>query len=73
MDGITFIAKDPTLNQATTTKLDVYYLPLNTFAESLPSPQIVSTPGIEDASDEVVFSLYSPYLAFFRRWNLLRK
>lgn len=66
-DRIAFIAKDPTLNQATTTKSYLYYLPLNTFTESASTPQIVSTPGIEGASDGVVFSPCSPSLAFVQQ------
>ncbi|KAE8449415.1 hypothetical protein EG329_008316 [Mollisiaceae sp. DMI_Dod_QoI] len=65
--GLVFIAKDITLNQATTTKSDVYYLPLTTFTEPAPSPQIVSTPGIEGASDGVVFSPCAPSIAFVRQ------
>ncbi|CZR50334.1 related to secreted dipeptidyl-peptidase V precursor [Phialocephala subalpina] len=66
--GLVFIAKDITLNQATTTKSDVYYLPLTTFTEPAPEPQIVTTPnGIEGASAGVVFSPSSPSIAFVRQ------
>lgn len=55
------------MNQATTTKSDVYYLPLTTFTEPAPKPQIVSTPDIEGASDGVVFSPSAPSIAFVRQ------
>lgn len=64
--GLVFIAKDPTLNQATTTKSDVYYLPLTTFTEPAPKPQIITTPGLEGASASVAFSPVSPSIVFSR-------
>ncbi|KAH8676522.1 Alpha/Beta hydrolase protein [Tricladium varicosporioides] len=65
--GIVFVAKDPKLNQATTTKSDVYYLPLKTFTEPAPTPQIVTTPNLEGASTSPVFSPASPAVAFIRQ------
>jgi dipeptidyl aminopeptidase/acylaminoacyl peptidase len=62
--GIAFIAKDPTLNQVTTTKSDVYFVPLTTFTEPAPKPQIVSSPDLEGASAGVVFSPCGPSIAF---------
>ncbi|KAF4628302.1 hypothetical protein G7Y89_g9852 [Cudoniella acicularis] len=64
--GIVFVAKDPTLNPVTTTKSDVYYLPLKTFTESAPAPQIITTPNLEGASTSPVFSPASPAVAFVR-------
>lgn len=60
-------------NQATTTKSDVYFLPLNTFTKSALTPQIVNTLGSEGASDEVVFSPCSPSLAFVRQKGISYK
>ncbi|TVY46697.1 putative dipeptidyl-peptidase [Lachnellula occidentalis] len=64
--GLVFVAKDPTLNAATTTKSDVYYLPLTTFSEPAPKPQVITTPGLEGASVGPVFSPASPALVFSR-------
>lgn len=68
--GIAFIAKDITLNQVTTTKSDVYYLPLKNFTEPAPAPKIVSTPGIEGASDSVLFAPSSPSIVFVRMMGI---
>ncbi|KAI9645452.1 hypothetical protein NHQ30_006191 [Ciborinia camelliae] len=64
--GLSFIAKDITLNQATTTKSDVYYVPLKTFTETSPELKMISTPNLEGASDGVVFSPSGSSLAFLR-------
>ncbi|KAG9228346.1 putative dipeptidyl-peptidase 5 [Amylocarpus encephaloides] len=64
--GLVFVAKDPKLNQATTTKSDVYYIPLQTFTEAAPAPQIITTPHLEGASTSPVFSPVGPSLAFVR-------
>ncbi|KAB8303279.1 hypothetical protein EYC80_004721 [Monilinia laxa] len=64
--GLSFIAKDISLNQATTTKSDVYYVPLTTFTEKSPELKVVSTPNLEGASDAVVFSPSGSSLAFVR-------
>ncbi|KAK6606064.1 prolyl oligopeptidase [Botrytis cinerea] len=64
--GLSFIAKDITLNQATTTKSDVYYVPLTTFTETSPELKVISTPNLEGASDAVVFSPSGSSLAFVR-------
>ncbi|CAG8955280.1 hypothetical protein HYFRA_00011262 [Hymenoscyphus fraxineus] len=55
-NGIVFTAKDPKLPQATTTKSDIYYIPLKTFQESPPTPQVILTSGLEGASSGPVFS-----------------
>ncbi|QSZ33781.1 hypothetical protein DSL72_005353 [Monilinia vaccinii-corymbosi] len=64
--GLSFIAKDITLNQATTTKSDVYFVPLTTFTETSPELKLISTPGLEGGSDAVVFSPSGSSLAFVR-------
>ncbi|KAM3066280.1 hypothetical protein ACMFMG_003209 [Clarireedia jacksonii] len=64
--GLTFVAKDPKLNQATTTKSDVYYIPLKTFTEPSPKLQLIETPGLEGASVSPVFSPSGLSLAFLR-------
>jgi hypothetical protein len=46
----------------------VYYPPLKIFTEAAPEPHIISIPGIEGASDGVVFSpSSSKSLAFVRQ------
>ena len=42
-DGICFVAKDPELNPARYTKTDLYYVPIKSFVEKPPTPQIVKT------------------------------
>lgn len=61
-----FVAKDPTLNQANTTKSDVYYIPLTTFQETAPKIHLISTPGLQGASNSPVFSPSGSSLAFLR-------
>ncbi|KAL3426076.1 prolyl oligopeptidase [Phlyctema vagabunda] len=68
--GLVFVAKDPTLNQVTTTKSDVYYLPLTTFTEPAPELQIVTTEGLEGASTNPVFAPNSPAVAFVRQKDI---
>jgi dipeptidyl aminopeptidase/acylaminoacyl peptidase len=64
--GIAFVAKDPTLNQVTTTKSDVYLLPLKTFTEPAPKPQVITTPGLEGASVAPAFCPSGTALVFSR-------
>ncbi|KAI9792581.1 MAG: hypothetical protein M1816_002101 [Peltula sp. TS41687] len=65
--GIIFTAKDPTLNQATTTKTDPYYLPIS-YDKDRPSgkPQIISVSGLLGASASPVFSPDGKRAAFLR-------
>ncbi|CAG8959070.1 hypothetical protein HYFRA_00012851 [Hymenoscyphus fraxineus] len=65
-NGIVFISKDPALNAATTTKSDVYFLPLKSFTESPPAPVQVSTPGLEGASSTPVFGPNGVSVGFVR-------
>jgi Tol biopolymer transport system component len=67
--GLAFTAKDPTLNQVTTTKSDVYFIPLTTFTET-PELKVVLTPGTEGASTAPVFSPNNPSLAFVRQKDI---
>jgi dipeptidyl aminopeptidase/acylaminoacyl peptidase len=64
--GIAFVAKDPKLNQATTTKSDVYYIPLKTFKEAAPSPKVISTPHLQGASVAPAFAPNGHALSFVR-------
>ncbi|TVY81913.1 Dipeptidyl-peptidase [Lachnellula suecica] len=64
--GLVFIAKDITLSAVTTTKSDLYYIPLTNFTEPASKPQIVSTPGLEGASVSVLFSPTGNSVAFSR-------
>ncbi|RDL29927.1 Dipeptidyl-peptidase-like protein V [Venustampulla echinocandica] len=68
--GIVFVAKDPKLNPVTTTKSDVYYIPLKTFTEAAPEPQIVTTPKLEGASTSPTFSPGSAAVAFVRQQEI---
>lgn len=69
--GIAFVAKDPTLNQATTTKADVYYIPLSTFREPVaPKPQIITTQGLQGASTAPSFSKRGTKLVFLRQKDI---
>lgn len=65
--GIIFTAKDPTLNQATTTKTDPYYLPIS-YDKERPTgkPQIISVKGLLGASSAPVFSPDGKRAAFLR-------
>lgn len=74
--GIAFVAKDPKLdfgrnNQASTTKSDLYYIPLKTFLESpAPKPKIVLTPGLEGAATAPTFSNSGTQLVFLRQKDI---
>lgn len=55
--GIAFVAKDPTLNPATNTKANFYFLPASSFlAPSSSNLQKVEVEGLEGASTSPVFS-----------------
>lgn len=65
--GLAFLAKDPKLGQANTTKSDIYFVPLKTYTESaVGNIHITTTPGLEGASSVPVFAPNSPSLAFVR-------
>ncbi|KAH7060829.1 dipeptidyl-peptidase-like protein V precursor [Macrophomina phaseolina] len=65
--GIAFVAKDPELNPAIYTKINVYIVPLSTFTESAPpAPIQVETTGFEGQSTSPVFSPDGKSLAFLR-------
>ncbi|PBP24566.1 prolyl oligopeptidase [Diplocarpon rosae] len=66
-NGIVFVAKDPKLNDATTTKTNLYYIPLRTFSEArAPSPQLVKTGNLKGYSGSPVFSPNAKSVAFTR-------
>ncbi|KAJ5032266.1 uncharacterized protein L3040_008874 [Drepanopeziza brunnea f. sp. 'multigermtubi'] len=66
-NGIVFVAKDPELNQATTTKSNLYYIPLRSFTETRPpSPQLVKTGNLKGYSGSPVFSPDAKSVAFWR-------
>lgn len=56
--GIAFVARDPTLNPATNTKSNFYYVPLSTFSVTSHSgkPQKVEVEGLEGACSSPSFS-----------------
>ncbi|KAF2146444.1 uncharacterized protein K452DRAFT_282615 [Aplosporella prunicola CBS 121167] len=65
--GIAFVAKDPELNPAIYTKINVYIVPLSTFTETTPpAPVLVQTHGFEGQSTSPVFSPDGKQLAFLR-------
>lgn len=65
--GIIFVAKDPSLNQATTTKSDPYYLPLSYGKEGpFGKPQLISVHGLQGMSASPVFSPDGKQAAFLR-------
>lgn len=66
-NGIVFVAKDPKLNDATTTKSNLYYIPLKTFTETrAPSPQLIKTGNLKGYSGSPVFSPDAKSIAFTR-------
>ncbi|KAK6587496.1 hypothetical protein PZA11_000786 [Diplocarpon coronariae] len=66
-NGIVFVAKDPNLNDATTTKTNLYYIPLQTFTEArAPPPQLVKTRNLKGYSGSPVFSPNAKSVAFTR-------
>jgi len=65
--GLAYVTKDQKLNQANTTKSDVYFARLSSFTEpGPPLTHIIHTPGLEGASSSPVFAPSSPSLAFVR-------
>ena len=63
--GLIFVAKDPDLNPATHTKVNVYLIPTTNFLDSaLPSPKKIDIFGFEGASTAPVFSPDGKQAAF---------
>ena len=55
--GVLLVAKDPSLNQATTTKSDPYYVPVSYSGEKRPGkPQRIRVDALQGASSSPVFS-----------------
>ncbi|KAF4944665.1 hypothetical protein FSARC_14610 [Fusarium sarcochroum] len=65
-DGIAFVSKDPELNPATNTKTDLYYVPLKSWSDKPPAPQIVKTGRLRGYSIAPSFSNDGKKLAFAR-------
>ncbi|KAK5990897.1 putative dipeptidyl-peptidase 5 [Cladobotryum mycophilum] len=64
--GITFVAKDPDLNPARNTKTDLYYVPIRSFLDKAPHPQIVKTGQLLGYSISPTFSNDGKQIAFAR-------
>ncbi|OCK81023.1 dipeptidyl-peptidase-like protein V precursor [Lepidopterella palustris CBS 459.81] len=63
--GLVFVAKDPDLNPATHTKVNVYLVPISDFSVlRLPKPKKVDVYGFEGASTAPVFSPNGKQAAF---------
>ncbi|KAH6685308.1 dipeptidyl-peptidase [Plectosphaerella plurivora] len=67
--GIAFVARDPNVSPAIYTKSDLYYIPLKTFTEEKPRPQIVKTGNVRGYSASPVFSGDGKKIAFTRMKN----
>ncbi|KAI5862169.1 Alpha/Beta hydrolase protein [Durotheca rogersii] len=67
--GLIFVAKDPELNPALWTKTDMYYVPLRSFTEKAPKPQIVKTGMLEGYTGAPTFSHSGTRVAFKRMRN----
>ena len=66
-NGIVFVAKDPTLNPATNTKCDFYYVPISDFTKPPSSmPQKAEVDGLEGAASSPVFSPEGKGAAFLK-------
>jgi dipeptidyl aminopeptidase/acylaminoacyl peptidase len=64
--GIAFVAKDPDLNPARYTKTDLYYVPISSFNEKPPAPQLVKTGRLRGYSLVPTFSQDGRQIAFAR-------
>jgi dipeptidyl aminopeptidase/acylaminoacyl peptidase len=64
--GIIFIAKDPTLDDASYTKTDLYYVALKSFSERPPAPKVVKTGNLKGYCGSPVFSPDAKSIAFTR-------
>ncbi|EWY94252.1 hypothetical protein FOYG_07073 [Fusarium oxysporum NRRL 32931] len=65
-NGIAFVAKDPELNPARNTKTDLYYVPIRSWTDKPPQPQIVKTGRLRGYSSAPTFSNDGKKLAFAR-------
>ncbi|KAI1003572.1 Dipeptidyl-peptidase 5 [Podosphaera aphanis] len=66
-NGLVFVAKDPTLDQATYTKTDLYYVALRSFKEKLaPEPIRIETGNLKGYSNAPVFSPNGKSVVFTR-------
>ncbi|KAJ4003321.1 hypothetical protein NW752_011773 [Fusarium irregulare] len=65
-NGIAFVSKDPDLNPARYTKTDLYYVPIKSWTEKAPKPQIIKTGRLRGYSSTPVFSNDGKKLAFAR-------
>ncbi|KAG8675206.1 hypothetical protein FPOAC2_01255 [Fusarium poae] len=68
-NGIAFVSKDPELNPARNTKTDLYYVPIKSWTEKAPKPQIVKTGRLRGYSSAPTFSNDGKKLAFTRMKN----
>lgn len=64
--GITFVSKDPGLNPARNTKTDLYYVPLDSWLDKAPAPQMVKTGRLRGYSLAPTFSRDGRKIAFAR-------
>ncbi|KAJ9648346.1 hypothetical protein H2201_000533 [Coniosporium apollinis] len=64
--GLIFVARDPDLNPATNTKMNVYYSPLTFSETTAPPPVNVSVPGFDGAASSPVFSPNGMSAAFLK-------
>lgn len=64
--GIAFVSKDPFLNPARYTKTDLYYLPIESWTEKPPIPQIIKTGQLTGYSLSPAFSNDGKQLVFAR-------
>lgn len=65
--GILFTAIDPAANQAILSKNELYYIPLQTYAEdSAPRPQQISVPNYDGMNSSPIFSADGKSAAFLR-------
>ncbi|UPK99270.1 hypothetical protein LCI18_010205 [Fusarium solani-melongenae] len=67
--GIAFVSKDPELNPARNTKTDLYYVPLKSWLDKPPVPQIVHTGTLRGYSVAPSFSNDGKKLVFARMRN----
>lgn len=65
-NGIVFVAKDPTVNQATNTKCDFYYVRIPDFSQPPSLPQKAQTEGLEGAASSPVFAADGQGAAFLK-------
>jgi dipeptidyl aminopeptidase/acylaminoacyl peptidase len=62
--GIAFVSRDPDLIPALYTKSDVYFVPLSTFTEQRPKPQLIKTGRLQGYAGSPTFSPDGRALAF---------